>query len=576
MFLRPLRAVFLGLLLSLAGAAATAADLPPGFAENLVIHDLFRPTALDFGPGGELWISGQQGQVWVYRSGALILAAAIPVNIEGERGISGLALDPDYVSNRHVWLYYTVSASPPNNRLSRFTNVADHLVDEAVMVEGPPLQNIFHNGGCIRFAADRTLYFTMGDDGQGSLAQDTHNLRGKVFHINRDGSPAAGNPFPSGVDGDPRVWAYGFRNPWRFAIQPLTGNLFIGDVGAAAWEEVDLGVPGGNFGWPVVEGPVPPSQPGFVYPLFSYPHDPILGAAVIGGDFARPGSFAPEYEGNYFFADHPSGRLFRMRLDVSNHPTSTDVWATGLGLPTELRFGPDGGLYFLAFNAGELRRISYVGGGNRQPVAVGTVTPDNGVAPLSVVFDATGSHDADGDALSFLWSFGDGQSSSQASIAHAYAPGSYTATLTVGDGHGGSNSAPPFHIVSGNQRPRAEITAPADGSGYQPGQLIIFSGAATDPEEGSIPCERFSWKVVLHHLEHTHPFLGPVQGVCQGTFTIPTNLSGHSVMDRDVYFEVNLSAQDTGVPLGPGGILAGTTSVSIRPGAREPRHGRQM
>jgi glucose/arabinose dehydrogenase len=568
-----LRVLIVGLLMTLAAApVTTATDLPPGFAENLVLNQIFHPTALDFGPGGELWISGQSGDVWVYRAGALIVAAKIPVNFEGERGISGLALDPDYAANHHVWLYYTFPGSPANNRLSRFTNVGDHLVEETVMVEGPPLQNIFHNGGCIRFGPDGTLFFTMGDDGQGSLAQDPHNLRGKVLHVKRDGSPAAGNPFLDGVDGDPRVWAYGFRNPWRFSIQPVTANLFIGDVGGAAWEEVDLGVPGGNFGWPLVEGPVPPGQPGFVYPLFSYPHDPVLGAAVIGGDFARPGSFAPEYQGNYFFADHTSGRLFRMRLDVNNFPTSTDVWATGMGLPTELRFGPDGNLYYLAFNEGEVRRISYVGGGNRQPVAVGTVAPDNGVAPLSVIFDASASHDSDGDALSFLWSFGDGQSSSQVSVAHAYAPGPYTATLTVTDGRGGSNSAPPFPIVSGNRRPLPQITTPADGSEYQAGQQIVFSGVASDPEEGPLPCERLNWKVTLHHLEHTHPFLGPLQGICDGVFTIPADLSGHKSTDKDVYFEISLSAEDTGVPMGPRGTLAGTTSVLIRPGAREPRY----
>ena len=548
-----------------AATARGGANFPPGFAEALVLNGLYRPTSLDFGPGGELWISGQAGQVWIYRGGSPILAAKLPVDTQGERGISGIALDPDYATNHYVWLDYTSSTPPIHNRLSHFTNVGDQLVDEHVILEGPNLQNIFHNGGCLRFASDKTLFFTMGDDGQGSQAQDTHSLLGKIFHVNRDGSPAAGNPFLDGVGGDPRVWAYGFRNPWRFDIQPVTGNLFIGDVGAATWEEVDLGVPGGNFGWPNVEGPAPAGQPGVIYPLYYFPHDPVLGAAVIGGDHARANSFAPEYEGDYFFADHTSARLFRMKLDVRNVPLSTDVWATGLGLPTELRFGPAGGLYYLAFNEGEIRKIVYVGGDNRQPIASGTANPDAGPSPLGVTFDATASRDPEGEALSYKWTFGDGQISTQPVVAHTYGPGAYAATLTIADHDGGSDTTPPFRIVSGNKRPEAQITSPEEGSGYQVGQQIVFMGTAQDPEEGPLPCGQFHWAVILHHLQHTHPFLGPLQGVCQGEFTVPRDISGHSVMDKDISFEVRLSVDDAGTPLGPSGTLAGTASVMIKP-----------
>jgi PKD repeat protein len=342
--------------------------------------------------------------------------------------------------------------------------------------------------------------------------------------------------------------------------------LFIGDVGGDFWEEIDLGVPGGNFGWPLIEGPQPPGQPGYVYPLYSYPHDPLLGSAVIGGDHARTGSFAPEYEGNYFFADHTSGKLFRMRLDANNTPLSTEAWATGLNLPTEVRFGPDGSLYYLAFNAGEVWRIAYVGGGNRQPTAIGTVTPDNGRAPLTVTFDASASRDPDGDALSYRWSFGDGQVSAQSNASHTYAPGTYMAALLVSDGSA-SSTAPPFRVVSGNRRPTVQITSPPNESPYRPGQTIVFSGVASDPEEGAIGCERFAWRVIVHHLEHTHPFLGPTQGACQGTFVVPAEVSGHRTTESDIHFEINLSVEDTGAPLGASGILSGTAAVLIRPAA---------
>src|SRR4029453_17251906 len=117
--------------------------------------------------------------------------------------------------------------------------------------------------------------------------QDKTNLRGKILHLNHDGSPAADNPFRS-EGGNPYIWAYGFRNPWRFNIQPGTGNLFVGDVGKARHEEVDIAIRGGNFGWPVGEGPEPAGTPNTIYPIYSYPHPSVsAGASITGGDHAR-------------------------------------------------------------------------------------------------------------------------------------------------------------------------------------------------------------------------------------------------------------------------------------------------
>src|SRR5262245_41902051 len=373
------RRVFLAALALVVASSvsAMATELPPGFQETLLVPNLAAPTAMAWAPDGELWIIGQHGNVWVWRSGSLIQVAKLPVSADGERGLGGIALDPDYPSNRNVWLYYTTATTPIHNRLSRFTRVGDQLVDETVVLDGPPLVHSVHNGGCLRFASDKTLFLGLGDDDQGVItAQDTHDLRGKILHINRDGAGVADNPFPDGVAGDPRVWAYGFRNPWRFSLQPISESLFIGDVGAATFEELDIGVRGGNFGWGWVEGPEPPAQPGYVYPIYWYPHDPILGGAIIAGDHAEPGDFSPAYLGNYFFADFTTGHLFRMALDGSNQPVSTEVFATKVFSPVDLRFGPDGALYYVSFDGGFVGRIAYAGGINRQPVALATAVPD--------------------------------------------------------------------------------------------------------------------------------------------------------------------------------------------------------
>jgi glucose/arabinose dehydrogenase len=556
------RAAFLALLL-LSASLLPAAELPPGFEEDVVIDGLVEPTTMAFGPSGELWIAGKRGHVWLARQGQVAQIAQLHVGSSGEQGIEGIAVDPDYPTNQHVWIYYTsLQPAPARNVLSRFRHVGDQLVEEDQVIKGPPIAHDIHNGGCLRFAADGTLFVSTGEDDQAQKAQDTTNLRGKILHLNRDGTPAADNPFRNGGAGNPLVWAWGFRNPWRFDIQPGTGTLFIGDVGEAKWEEIDLGRRGGNFGWPRIEGPNPPGLPGFVYPLYAYAHpsDAARGAAVTGGDHVRGSNFPREYQGNYFFGDSTRNWIHRMVLDSSNRVVSVQDFATRIPRIVDMQFGPDGALYYVGYDAGQVRRISYVGGSNRQPVAVAAADPDDGDAPLTVGLDGSRSSDGDGDPLSFLWELGDGTTSAQAQLTHTYARGAYTARLTVRDGHGGEGRSGDLRIVSGNHRPSAEITAPKNEARYRVGDRIRFSGRGVDPEEGTIPCAQMSWTVVLHHKDHTHPFLGPVQGVCNGSFVAVK----HS--DTGVaYFEIRLDVSDEGAPLGHEGTLVGSRSVLIRP-----------
>lgn len=543
------------------GPAAVASELPPGFQESSYVSDLVEPTGMAWGPSGELWIVGKRGHVWRYQQGARSLVAELPVATKGEEGIDGIAVDPDYATNGFIWIYYTRSdPKPVRNVLSRFRHVGDQLVEETLILNGPQVSDEVHNAGCLRFAADKSLFVSVGDDNQPQRAQDKTNLRGKILHLNHDGSPADDNPFRNG-GGNPYVWAWGFRNPWRFDIEPGSGTLFVGDVGKGRWEEVDAVIRGGNFGWPMVEGPEPPGVKGMVYPIYSYPHPSVSkGASITGGDHVRGSSFPPEYAGNYFFGDSTRGWIRRMVLDASNKVVSVEDWATKLARVVDIQFGPSGSLYYVAYDTGKVMQIAYVGGSNRQPVAVASVSPDEGNAPLRADFDASGSSDADGDPLSYLWDFGDGSSGTDAVTSHVYPRGAFTARLAVGDGRGGQGRSGDLRIVSGNNRPRAEITAPVNDAPYRVGDVIRYSGKGVDPDEGSIPCSQFSWTVVLHHNDHTHPFLGPVEGVCSGTFTTVDHGD-----DGIIYFEVRLTVSDTGGSLGPEGVLQGTQSVAIRP-----------
>ena len=325
---------------------ASATNLPPGFVEQILVDNLPSPMTMAWGPDGELWLGGKLGHVWVLREEELVEVARLAISNDGERGVLGIAVDPDFEQNRHVWIYYSTDGPPFRNRLVRFRHVGDQLVDETLILETPDLNGSFHNGGCIRFGPDDTIFLSTGDDLQNSnTAQNPDDIRGKILHINRDGSPAEGNPYLGG-GGDPRVWAIGFRNPWRFSLQAESDNLFIGDVGDDSYEELDIGVPGGNFGWAQVEGPAPPGVPGMTYPIYSYSHTSDLGHAIIAGEHVSGGNFPPEYTGDYFFGDAVTNEIFRMVLDESNQPSSVSVFASDTRIaPVDIRFGPDGALY---------------------------------------------------------------------------------------------------------------------------------------------------------------------------------------------------------------------------------------
>jgi len=151
-------------------------------------------------------------------------------------------------------------------------------------------------------------------------------------------------------------------------------------------------------------------------------------------------------------------------------------------------------------------------------------------------------------------------------VNHQYAQGVYEARLTVDDSasHGGaglSDVAPPIRIVAGNRRPTATITSPSAGQTYNAGDVLTYSGTGDDPEEGAIPCLRFTWYAELHHDQHTHPAFGPVQGRCTDSFTFPT--MGET--SPDVWYRIHLTVQDTGLPIGATATLSGQQVLDVTP-----------
>jgi glucose/arabinose dehydrogenase len=347
---------------ALCASGTDAATLPAGFTETLVSSGLSAPTAMAFAPDGRLFVCQQGGQLRVIQNGTLLPAPFVSLTVDssGERGLLGIAFDPNFTINQYVYVYYTATTPAVHNRISRFTangNVAA-AGSEVVLLELNNLSSATnHNGGAIHFAADGKLIAGVGENANTANAQTLNNLLGKMLRINADGSIPTDNPFYNQATGNNRaIWALGLRNPYTFAIQPGTGRMFINDVGGGQFEEINDGIAGSNYGWPSSEGP--PTNPSHRGPLYYYGHGSgsFLGCAITGGTFYNPATsqFPASYVGDYFFADLCGGWINRYDL-----ATGVTTFATGISNPVDLKVGPDGSLYYLARGSGSVYRVSF-------------------------------------------------------------------------------------------------------------------------------------------------------------------------------------------------------------------------
>jgi glucose/arabinose dehydrogenase len=342
--------------------AINAATLPAGFTETQ-ISGLPNPTAMEIAPDGRVFVCLQAGSLRVIKNGTLLATPFVTLNVDpnGERGLLGIAFDPNFATNNFLYLYYTVSTTPRHNRVSRFTANGDVVVpgSETIIWE---LDNLSaatnHNGGAIHFGPDGKLYIAVGENATPSNAQTLSNMLGKMLRINSNGIIPADNPFFNTAVGNNRsIWALGLRNPFTFAFQPGTGRMFINDVGQSTWEEINDGIAGSNYGWPITEGIT--TNPAFRSPLFVYGHgsDSTTGCAIAGGAFYNPATvqFPSSFVGKYFFADLCSGWI-----RVFDPATGTaSGFATNVGQPVDLKVTPDGNLYYLSIASASLFKIQF-------------------------------------------------------------------------------------------------------------------------------------------------------------------------------------------------------------------------
>ena len=576
---------------------AHAATLPPQFDDQPVVS-LASPTAFAFTPDGRMLITTKTGALRVVSGGSLLPTPALNLTAQicadSERGLLGVTVDPQFASNRFIYLFYTYkkfgvcesnTANSPVNRVSRFVLPAGNVIDpatETVLVDNIPSPNGNHNAGDIQFGKDGFLYVAIGDGGcdyagnsgcagANDAARDEHVLTGKVLRITRDAGIPAGNPYQGAgtdrcnVSGRTtagrrcqETFAWGLRNPWRIPHDPnATGTRFhINDVGQARWEEIDLGQAAADYGWNVREGHCAtgsttncgPPPVGMTNPIFDYAHADGC-ASITGGAFVPLGAWPAAYDGAYLFQDLVCGEIFRLVDQGGGVFTMTD-FATGFGTNSlvDMRFGPHGSgqaLYYITWGTSpnQIRRIVYTGQANRAPTARATADRQAGNLPLAVSFDGTTSSDPDGDPLTYEWSFGDGSpTATGATASHTYTTeGTFTATLTVRDGRGGVG-VDTLRIDAGNNPPVPSITNPSPAKLFRVGEMITLSGTATDPEDGTLPATSLSWEVLRHHDTHTHPWVEPTSG---NNVPLQAPAPEDLTATTTSYLEIRLTATDS-------------------------------
>ena len=415
---------------------------------------------------------------------------------------------------------------------------------------------------------------------------DPTSLDGAVLRVNPDtGQGLPDNPLAGSSDANERrIIAYGLRNPFRMTIRPGTSEVWLGDVGWNTWEEINrIANPLGsveNFGWPCYEGVghqsgydsanlnicenlyaqgtgavVPPyytyNHSAKVVPNESCPPNPDgtgASSSVAGVAFYPGGPFPNSYDGALFFADYSRDCIWVMFPGTNGLPNPSDgfraTFAAPAANPVDIQVGPDGALYYADFDGGTIRRIAY--SANQPPIASATGSPTNGPAPLTVNFNGSGSSDPEGGPLTYGWDLdGDGAFDDSTAVQPTYTytqPGTYSARLRVTDDQNQSATSAPITISANNSPPTATIDAPAAGTTWKVGDLILFDGSATDPQQGTLPDSALSWDLVLYHCPsdcHTHAIRSWGGDPTTWFFNAPDH-------EYPSYLELRLTATDAG------------------------------
>ncbi len=655
-------------------APAIAAPIPAADYQQVQLAigtaEMGEPMSLAVLPNRSVIHTARNGTVRLTDvNGSTRVIGNIPVYTHDEEGMQGVAIDPGFATNRHIWLYYSPPLTTPGGdapatgtaadfnvwkghlRLSRFTLNTDDTInmssERIVLTVANDRGMCCHVGGDIDFDAAGNLYLTTGDDtnpfessGYSPIDErtnrnpqydaqrtsaNTNDLRGKLLRIKpqADGTYTipAGNMFASGTPNTrAEIYAMGFRNPFRMSVDKPTGIVYLGDYGPDAGStnanrgpngqvEFDRVTGPGFYGWPYCTGTnttnetynewnfatnatgpkyncaggatnnsfrntgqatLPAAKSSWIRyggdagtpPEFGTGSESPMGGPVYRYDAAlnSPIKFPQSLDGRYFAGEY--GRRWIKAIVVNSNGTYGEISAfpwTGTQV-MDMAFGPDGALYVLDYGTGAnnagLYRVEYIGGGNRSPVAVASANKTSGPAPLTVNFSSAGSNDPEGGALSYLWTFGDGTTSTAANPSKTYSTnGTYTPTLKVTDPQGLSGTAS-LIVTVGNTAPTVTLSVPSDGQLFSFGDTVPFTVNVTDPEDGTINCSRVTVTYSLGHDSHAHQITSKTG--CSGTITVPVD--GEHDTAANIFGVFDAAYTDNG----------GLTSRSVR--TLQPKH----
>ena len=596
------------LALAAVAAPANAATYPAGFEEAPIVEGLTRPTQAIWAPDGRMFVAEQDGVLKAVNpdgSTEEMLDISDRVNSAGDRGLLGIAVDGQFTTNPYLYLAYTAETQPltPDGNGAMTAQISRIQIDaDSDLVPGsetiilgtrspalgacPAPSNTIdclpsdadtHTIGSIHSMPDGTLFLGLGDGGDYNTvnddvrrAQSELSHSGKIMHIDRNGLGLSSHAFCP-VDSVlthvcTKLHAKGFRNPFRFKPNG-SGGFNLGDVGQGSREELDVVTTAGkNYGWPCYEANLvyqgyendPACQAlyaaegtpaGATPPDYEFFH--TLDHAIIAGPTYQASEYPAAYNGRIFFGDYAAGNLKVLERDAQNELVALPFATDWFGV--DLVSAPNGDIAYASFGTGasgtgSIQRIVH-SPTNATPVADAKATPQfSANVPQEVSFDGSGSTDADGDALTYEWTFDNGgdteDSTEEKPVFEFDTAGTYNVTLTVDDGRGKADTDT-VRVDVGNTPPVPDITGPSD---YESGDPVTLQGSATDEQDASIT--EFSWLKVLKHGSHDHDHddgLG-------ATYGFPTT----TTHGADSHYEVTLTATDSGG-------LTGTKTVQIHP-----------
>lgn len=543
-------------------------QLPAAFIQKKLTGDVIQEaTALAHAPDGRIFIAERDGDVKVLQNGNVTTVHTVATTTANEQGLLGITLHPQFATNGRFYIFYTNPAATVHY-LDMVTITSDNRVTASTRVmQFDPIINGFHNGGAILFK-DGLLYVAIGESNSPEQATMLDTYRGKILRLTEDGLPAPGNPYynETGASRQKRsIWAIGMRNPWKMALDPLSGKIFVVNVGGDYEEINDVTAPDAsknyNYGWDQNGRSGPQQAANTIQPVFAYGHDG-WGCAITSGVFFNPPvtKWPAQYRNRFYFSDW-CANWFRS-VDATNPGSGgyQEFASDGFNSILGTSVGIDGNLYYIKYNTtGSVWRIEY--DTTQLPNVVNQPASQTVFATDKVVFSISASG---AQPFTYQWQKNDvniaGATSNVFTINAASTADAANYRCIVSNSAGTDTSAEAKLTVKPFDAPPVpHITKPLSSFTWKVGDPVAFVGTATDTEDGAIPAAAYHWEVRFYHEDnpqslHYHP--GPVipDGVTAGTFTADNG----GETSPNVWLRVLLTVTDSQG-------RTGTDSVDIQP-----------